>query len=156
MLSARTLVQGRSLFWAGFRRLHPDWELITWRDPLKAEDFELGTLFAKCRSGAELADLIRLEVLWRHGGVYVDADCEAVRALDPLLRYGFFIGTEDGRSLTNAVLGAEPAHPAIRAYMDAIVNEDRLSLERATEPGHGASSGDGDPGGPGGRDRSSA
>lgn len=116
-------------YWRELQRLHPGWELKTWRDPLSSEEFELGHLFERCRSGAELADLVRLEVLWRYGGIYVDSDCEPVASLEPLRRYPFFIGTEDGTHLTNAVMGAEPHHPAVRAYMDAILVEDRLSLD---------------------------
>lgn len=116
-------------YWQEFSRLHPDWELRTWADPLQAEDWELGGLFARCRTAAGVADLLRLEILWRHGGVYIDTDCEPVRALDPLLGNEFFIGSEDGRVITNSVIGCVPGHPAVRAYMDAVLREDRVGLD---------------------------
>lgn len=107
--------------WVNFAALHPTWELKSWTsaDP---RDWQLvGGLLAKSFSPAQRADLLRLEILWREGGVYVDTDCEPVRALDPLLTAEMFIGSEDGISLTNAVMGAEPGHPAIKAYIDAVV-----------------------------------
>lgn len=116
-------------YWQEFGRLHPRWDLRTWSDPLRPEDWELGALFARCRTAAGVADLLRLEILWRHGGVYVDTDCEPVRALDPLLGNGFFVGSEDGRVISTGVIGCPPGHPAIRAYMDAVLHEDRLGLE---------------------------
>lgn len=85
-------------FWQRFREMHPTWELRTWRDPLNSEEFELGHLFGRCRRGAELADVVRLEVLHRYGGIYVDSDCEPWRPLDPLLHHSFFIGTENGKT----------------------------------------------------------
>lgn len=58
---------------AKWRDLHPDWELMDWRDPLDPNDFETGHLWVGI-SGAQLANYVRLEVLWRYGGIYVDAD----------------------------------------------------------------------------------
>jgi FkbM family methyltransferase len=115
--------------WEQFRGFHPTWELRTWRDPLTCSDFELGHLFDKCHSREQLADLVRLEVLWRYGGIYVGADCAPVQPLDPLLAYHCFIGTEEGTGLCNAVMGCEPAHPAMRACMDLIISQHRVELD---------------------------
>lgn len=118
-------------YWHTLARLHPDWEMRTWSGPLDPDEWELGGLFAECNTVAGVADLLRLEILWRHGGIYLDTDCEPVRSMDPLLAYSFFIGTEDGRFLTNSVMGSVPQHPAIRSYMDAILQEHRTSLDVA-------------------------
>lgn len=107
-------------YWEGFARLHPDWRLITWTRP-STEDFpETSPRVAWCGSPAQVADLMRVELLWRHGGIYVDADCEPVRALDPLLDFSFVIGHQ-GTSIATGVIGCEPRHPAIRAYLDALL-----------------------------------
>lgn len=98
------------------------WEHRTWRDPLDPDDFPITSpVWHRCTSGAQLAGLVRLEVLWWHGGIYVDADVEPVPngpRLDALLHVGpCFVCTEDGEHLTDAVIGAEPQHPAIYAAM---------------------------------------
>ena len=41
--------------------------------------------------------------------------------MDPLLDIDFFIGTEDGSVITNAVMGAVAGHPALRALMDRLL-----------------------------------
>lgn len=108
-------------YWGAFANLHPQWELRTWRDPLDPNDFpRLGRLFGLCTTGAGLADLVRLDVLWVYGGIYVDSDCEPVRPLDPLLGLGFFIGQQQWGICTNAVMGSEPCHPALDAYIRRI------------------------------------
>ena len=109
-------------FWVGFQRLHPEWEFRTWQDPLDPDDWELGFLFDRCTAGAQLAGLVRLEVIWRHGGVYVDMDMEPLKALDPLLSHECWFGTEDGVILTDAVFGAEQGHPGIRACIDKFLD----------------------------------
>jgi FkbM family methyltransferase len=116
-------------WWDRFRELHPGWELTTWGDPIDSAEWELGRLFESCSSGAQLADLLRIEILWRHGGVYVDSDVEPVAPMDRLLDIDFFIGTEDGNSVSSGVIGAVPGHPALRSLMDRL-------LEYSTLPDH--------------------
>lgn len=106
-------------WWSEFRQLHPGWELMTHREPLEPAEWPLtGRLWRLCRTGAQKAGLIRLEALYRWGGVYVDSDCEPYRSLEPLLTCHAFAGWEDANAVPDAVLGAEPEHPAIRACLD--------------------------------------
>ena len=121
-------------FWERTRELHPEWECRTWRDPLDPADFELGHLFGRCSSGAQLAGLVRVELLWRYGGVYVDMDIEPLRPFDDLLNVEAFIGTEDGTILTDAVMAAEPGHPGFRACMDRLLETDMAAGALATGP----------------------
>ncbi|HEY7821342.1 MAG TPA: glycosyltransferase [Acidimicrobiia bacterium] len=109
-------------FWERFQELHPGWEFTTWRDPLDATDWELGFLHERCTAGAQLAGLVRLEVIWRHGGVYVDMDTEPLRSFEPLLDNECFFGTEDGTILTDAIFGAVAGHRGIRACIDRFLN----------------------------------
>lgn len=109
-------------FWERFQELHPGWEFITWRDPLDSTDWELGFLHERCTAGAQLAGLVRLEVIWRHGGVYVDMDTEPLRSFEPLLDNECFFGTEDGVILTDAIFGAMQGHGGIRACIDRFLN----------------------------------
>ena len=105
-------------FWETFKEWHPDYEFKTWRDPIDKKDFELAHLWASCGNGAQLADLIRLEVVYRFGGIYVDADMECVGRFPDMKDIAFFIGTEDGDRVTNALFGAAQEHPEIRRIMD--------------------------------------
>lgn len=105
--------------WDRARALHPGWGHVTHRDPLDPGAFPLlGDLWGEARHGAQLADMIRAEVLWRYGGVYIDSDVELVRPLDPLLELGCFAAWEDERAAPNAVMGCAPGHPAMRALIE--------------------------------------
>lgn len=107
-------------FWVRWQQMHPDWTFHTWQDPLDPADWELGHLFAKCTAGAQVAGLVRLEVVWRLGGVYVDMDMEPVRPIDELLNHQCFFGTEGAGVLTDAMFGAERCHPGIEACVDTL------------------------------------
>jgi len=103
-------------YWKRFKALHPGWSHMTHRDPLDPAQWPLtSSHWNECTTGAQLAGLIRLEALYRWGGIYVDSDCEPYRSLEPLLGAHAFAGWEDRNVIPDAVLGAEPEHPAILA-----------------------------------------
>ena len=109
-------------FWCKFQELHPNWVFHTWQDPLDPDDWELGFLHRRCTAGAQLAGLVRLEVVWRYGGFYVDMDTEPLRPFDPLRVHQCVFGTEGNGVLTDAIFGAEREHPGIRACIDRFLD----------------------------------
>ncbi len=55
--------------------------------------------------------MVRLELVHREGGVYVDADLECLRPIDPLLDgVSCFLGSLDSGRVSNAVIGAVSGH----------------------------------------------
>lgn len=105
------------IFWEGFQRLHPDWEFVTYQDPINPSLFPVTSeLWHHCTSGAQRAGLIRLEVLL-DGGFYVDADVEPYRSWEPLVGLRGVAGWEDEKVVPDAVLGAEAGHPAVEACL---------------------------------------
>ena len=122
-------------YWRTARELHPDWDLRTWQDPIDPEGFESAHLWPHVESGAQLAGLIRLEVLWKFGGIYLDMDVEPIRSLEPLLQTSGFACWEDGRVIPDAVLGFEAGHSAIRECLDRALAMDPGEGAWATGPG---------------------
>jgi mannosyltransferase OCH1-like enzyme len=102
-------------FWRGACELHPHWDYVTFRDPVDRDKFPLTSPhWAACKSGAQMAGLIRLEALWHWGGIYLDSDVEVFRPLDSLRPYDLFATWESAWSLNDAVLGAMAGHPLVR------------------------------------------
>jgi mannosyltransferase OCH1-like enzyme len=99
---------------------NPGWEVRTWRD------WELPALrnqfwFDQASTPALRADIARLEMLHRFGGVYVDTDVEPLRPIEPLIEdVGCFLASEDDQWLGTAVIGAVPRHPFITALIDGV------------------------------------
>ncbi len=102
------------------RDLHPGWDVVVWKDPVDRSSFTLAKYWDKTNSGAQLADLIRLEVVHQQGGFYVDSDIVLLRNLDALRHFSFVVGTEDGHLLTNAFFGAEPQSPVLADLIDEL------------------------------------
>lgn len=97
----------------GWMRLHPGWEFRLWN--LQSLDFPLRRpeLLPRCASYAQLSDVLRLEVLYRYGGVYVDTDFECFRPIDELVDGAdVFLCSENGIGIiSNSVMGAAPRMP---------------------------------------------
>jgi hypothetical protein len=55
---------------------------------------------------AHMADVIRLEMLQRFGGIYLDLDIVSLRPFAPFLQHEFVMGMEPGTGLCNAVVMA--------------------------------------------------
>ena len=101
-----------------WRHLHPDWEHRLWTEDELPGDLELTEAANLLRQPAERADILRLELLHRHGGVYLDADFECLQPIDPLLdRVTCFLGLLDSGRVSNAVIGAVPGHPLLARAM---------------------------------------
>jgi mannosyltransferase OCH1-like enzyme len=104
------------------REKHPGWEIKVWQDPLDPSSHRLAEYWPYANSGAQLADLIRLEVIFEHGGVYLDSDFRICKSLADIAdNCDFFVGSEDGQVLTNAVFGAKSGHPALGALIEDLL-----------------------------------
>ncbi len=62
---------------------------------------------------AFVADYVRLEVLSKHGGVYLDTDMLLLQSLDPLLNTSLLLGKESEDYISCGMIGAIPHHPFI-------------------------------------------
>jgi inositol phosphorylceramide mannosyltransferase catalytic subunit len=102
---------------------HPDWELRFWTEKNLPAPEELRRREASelLRSPWERSDVFRLEVIWRFGGVYVDADFECLRSIEPLIEDAdFFIGLANSRCVNNALFGAVAGHAALDQALEEV------------------------------------
>jgi Glycosyltransferase sugar-binding region containing DXD motif len=106
-------------FWNTATQLHPQWKHITYRDPVDRKLFPITSPYwNECETGAQLADLIRTESLFIHGGVYIDSDIQCFQPFDTLLGLPAFVGWEDTEHICNAVMGFPPGHIALYLVME--------------------------------------
>ncbi len=126
----RPMPEAHRAFVEGWKRLHPDWTVMEWNDA--TIDFSskwLCTAYVAQKFNV-VSDYVRMQVLHRHGGVYLDTDVELLKPLDPLLAEPAFLGIQTREItydwLNGAVIGARPGHPLIGKILEY--------LERAMIP----------------------
>lgn len=64
------------------------------------------------------SDWLRLYVLYREGGIYLDTDIEVIKPYDRLLDNRMFIGLEENGYIGTGVIGAEQGNPTIKRLLD--------------------------------------
>jgi mannosyltransferase OCH1-like enzyme len=120
-----------------WRRHHPDWDMPLWTEANLPTDFTRKEAYERLRVPAERCDIILLELLLRHGGVYVDTDLECLRSIDPLLDGIDFCVTynKPGR-VSTALIAAIPGHPIIEQALRDIRPRTEYGVDKhATGPG---------------------
>ena len=121
-----------------WRSHHPDWDLRFWTEENLPADLDRKEAYELLRQPAERADLIRLELLYNQGGVYVDVDFECLRSIEPLLAdVDFFVGNFKPRRVTNAIVGSVPGHPLLARAVSEI--RPRLTWGAVDKAGTGPS-----------------
>lgn len=79
-----------------WKKFCPGYEIICWDE--KNYDINNSIPFVKqayaCKKFAFVSDYVRLEALYREGGIYMDTDIELVKPLDDFLHHRFFTSTE--------------------------------------------------------------
>lgn len=122
-----------------WKRLNPTWEHRLWRDP------EMQFLISNWKQYQDLegtpdvwgarTDLFRYEVLYKFGGMYVDADVEALRPLDDEFAQQSLFFTYESESarpglVTGAVMGAYEGHP----FLANLINQISLMTTMHSRP----------------------
>lgn len=122
---------------------NPGWKIKFWTDrdreppcegmeKVLVKDFhflKLGKCYEESQNWGEKSDLLRYEILFQEGGVYVDHDANCLRPFSSLNRgYDFFCGLETpheafvGRNVTcgNGIIGSRPHHPTVGKVLELI------------------------------------
>lgn len=122
---------------------HPDWEYRLWTDadlPEFARDVVAMINGSDCY--AQKTDILRIAILQRYGGLYIDVDYDCYHPCDllnqsfdfyttlrglPLLHMQFPDAFESPLDVCTSIIGSVPAHPILNCYLERI--GDRLSDE---------------------------
>ncbi|MCR5783960.1 MAG: glycosyl transferase [Clostridia bacterium] len=65
-------------------------------------------------------DYARLDIIYKHGGIYLDVDVEIVKSFDPLLELPAFAGFQDENNIALGLgFGAEAGNPVIGELRDS-------------------------------------
>ena len=109
---------------ATWKAMHPDWEYKLWTDA-DAKNLTMQTreLFEKATNIGQKADILRCEVLYQFGGLYLDMDFECLKPFDELHHcYTFYTGFNHLRcvELANGLMACSPGHPLMKRMIENI------------------------------------
>lgn len=100
-----------------------DYEIIEWNeDNLPLEEIAKNNKFFQyCKKNklwAFMSDYLRVWILYREGGIYLDTDVQSLKPFDPLLHNSMFIGYESGNYIGTGIIGCEKGNQYIHKVME--------------------------------------
>lgn len=104
-----------------WKKLCPDYTLIEWNE----RNFDISQTCAYVQEAysrqkwAFVSDYVRMWVLYKYGGVYLDTDVELIKPLDNLLDQPAFFGYQDERLINTGLgCGSEKGNPVVRCILE--------------------------------------
>lgn len=100
---------------------HTTWSYMLWDESnVDVLGQNVSEEYGRLKNWASVSNLVRLVVLKKFGGIYLDTDVECLKSFEPLRICNAFAALQDNEEingnkgrLCNAVMGAEPEHPWI-------------------------------------------
>lgn len=116
---------------ASWKRVCPDYEIIEWNEDnydISKADFMKRAYEAK--NWAYVTDYARLDIVYEHGGIYLDTDVELIKPFDFLLKYAGFAGFEDSERVNTGVgFGAEKGNGIVGKMLAEYEGQDYLRAD---------------------------
>ncbi len=99
---------------------HPDWEYHLWTVnhliPLKNQ-----RSYDQTTDVVQKTNIVRYEVLYQYGGIYVELDTACFKNIEPLLDdVEFFVETKDDFYFSNELMGCTPHHELMGELVEGI------------------------------------
>lgn len=109
---------------ASWKKYCPDYEIIEWNET--NYDFTKNQYMKEALEAKKwgfVPDFARLDIIYQHGGIYLDTDVEIIKSFDSLLQNKGFAGFESEENVALGLgFGAEPGNEVIKELMDSYEN----------------------------------
>lgn len=120
-----------------WKKYHPEWQHILWQDVTALPDLVCGDQLSWTKRYCKRSDILRLEILYRFGGLYTDCDFVCLKPFDEFLNVPFFAGIQPlGNSkkgiICNALMACEPGNPVIYQMLQLIKTYDKKTCASNT------------------------
>jgi mannosyltransferase OCH1-like enzyme len=121
---------------------NPGWQYILWNDEL-LKDLHIQNLqqFNNCKNFSEKSDILRFEILYMFGGLYIDTDFECLKNIDPLFETyknkTLIIFTETKNQIGSAFIAATKNNIQIKKLIDIIPLRESTHYRTSSETKYG-------------------
>ena len=116
---------------ASWKRFCPDYEIVEWNESnydVTKNEFMLQAY--KDKKWGYVSDYARLDIIYQHGGIYLDADVEIIKNIDDLLYQSAFFGIETSKLINTGLgFGAIQGFPLVREMLE-LYNGIKFSKEK--------------------------
>jgi mannosyltransferase OCH1-like enzyme len=102
------------------KKINYDYEVFEWTEDNLDFEIQNKDSYENCLNMGAKSDILRMEILFNHGGIYMDYDNLQIKKFDDLLEYEFFAGSHElnPKEIWFGVVGSIPKHPICKKYLD--------------------------------------
>lgn len=116
-------------------RAFPDFQIIEWNESNSDISHPILQDAIREKKWAFVSDFVRLQVLVKYGGIYLDTDMLFIKPFDPkILNYSFFVGMENSHSISAGIVGCEPENEFLRNSLNYYLNLDSSQFGKLLIP----------------------
>jgi len=125
---------------SSWRKHNPGWLHLFW-DDINTKSFKLinQAKFDQTKNLGQKSDILRYELLYKYGGIYVDTDFECLKPFDDLMTLRFFTGIAYPSAIEMYIglIASIPGHPIIKSCIHDIGEiDDRDAVKVMTTTGN--------------------
>ena len=102
------------------KTINYDYKFILWTDYNINFKLKNRELFNNTNNLGSKSDILRMEILNRYGGIYMDCDFYQCKKFDNLLEYDFVIGSGIENEVWNGLIMSKPNSEITRSYLKSI------------------------------------
>ncbi len=107
----------------------PEYKFILWNEEnsnLQSNDFVKKAYESK--QWSFVSDYVRMDVLYKYGGIYLDTDVQIIKAFDENLLEQSFIGFESKDCLGTGTIGVKPKNKIIKKMLNYYNSDDMYDI----------------------------
>ncbi len=99
---------------SSWKEFLPEYEIIEWNETNSDLSHSFVKHFYDIKKWAFVSDYVRLQVLYNHGGIYLDTDMLVVKSINDLLHDELFLGAENEKYIAAGIIGSQKGNEFIR------------------------------------------
>lgn len=98
----------------------PDFEIKEWNETnTELSEYIYAEQAYNNKRYAFVSDVVRFDVLYKYGGIYLDTDVELIKPIDKYINNNLFLGYDQkGLIASGLIMGCEAGQPIVKKIMD--------------------------------------
>ncbi len=112
-----------------WKHYNPGWKHVLWNDEKINEKLNIThpNILHECKNFSEKSDILRFEILYQFGGLYIDTDFECLKPIDPLfINRDFLIFRESRNDVCGAFFAASRNNSRVKKIIDGLPDRQRI------------------------------
>lgn len=121
-LGKKPLSNKEVLWQSSWKQFNPEWNYVFWDEEKISKDLKIShpQILNECKSYSEKSDILRFEILYQYGGLYIDTDFECYKNIDSLFKpkLKLLIYKENNSDICGAFFASTKHNPLVKKLIE--------------------------------------